>query len=435
MTDVRLPIEPSVADVIRQLQRDGHEAYIVGGAVRDLLLELTPKDYDIATSARPEQVKKIFGRRAIIIGRRFRLVHVFAGGHTFEVSTFRREPTMEERSTRVTDDGVMIWDDNQWGTHAQDVVRRDFTVNAMYYDPVGECIVDPAGGVADLRAGHVRAIGNAAERLAEDPVRMLRAIKLVAQYGLRLEASLDQALREGASRITMSSKARGFEEILKIFAKPFCLPTIQICRDYGLLEHFWPGLNAALAAPEGAELERLLAERDRRVAQGVFGKSKTLALATIAYSFVAARLRDEVPDPETPFWEAHPEVHDASRAMFLDFFAPYPVPKFLSARARDVILALPALLYPDQPGHLPHHPQYRYVLELYYQLCLANGWDESVLRQWPPPIERHEPREAGHHGEENRFRHGRRHHRDRRRGGPPEHDRPMPSVAPGTDEE
>ncbi|MFA5205150.1 MAG: hypothetical protein WC708_12185, partial [Lentisphaeria bacterium] len=203
MNDVRLPIEPSVTEVIQRLQQDGHEAYIVGGAVRDLLLEIVPKDYDIATSARPEQVKKIFGRRAIIIGRRFRLVHVFGGGHTFEVSTFRREPTVEERSTRVTDDGVMIWDDNQWGTHEQDAERRDFTVNAMYYDPIRSQIVDPVGGVGDLRAGTVRAIGDAARRLAEDPVRMLRAIKLVAQYGLRPEESLDRALHEGAPRITL----------------------------------------------------------------------------------------------------------------------------------------------------------------------------------------------------------------------------------------
>ena len=137
--------------IIGQLVDGGFEAYIVGGAVRDLLMGLEPKDYDIATAASPEDIRRVFGRRqSRIIGRRFRLVHVYAGSEIYEISTFRREPSAGERRERLNDDGVMIWRDNEYGTLEQDAERRDLTVNALYYDPVGERgIIDFVGGVRD----------------------------------------------------------------------------------------------------------------------------------------------------------------------------------------------------------------------------------------------------------------------------------------------
>mgnify|MGYP006301576199 FL=1 len=139
----RFTVDPAVESILARLQENGFEAYIVGGAVRDLFFGRTPKDYDIATSATPQDIKRIFGKRARVIGRRFRLVHVYRGRTFYEISTFRREPTAEERSSRTDDDGVMLWRDNQYGSLEQDAWRRDFTVNALFYTPLdGSELVD-----------------------------------------------------------------------------------------------------------------------------------------------------------------------------------------------------------------------------------------------------------------------------------------------------
>ena len=177
-----LPVENRVIELISTLQRAGFEAYIVGGAIRDLLLGRRPKDYDISTAATPEEVRNVFGRRAArIIGKRFRLVHVRHGGELFEVSTFRQAPPPE--TAAVAPDGRkheelpehMILSDNSFGTAEEDAWRRDFTVNALFYDPVRSELIDFTGqGIDDIRSGVVRAIGNPRLRFEEDPVRILR---------------------------------------------------------------------------------------------------------------------------------------------------------------------------------------------------------------------------------------------------------------------
>lgn len=384
---MRQKLEPAVCELIAKLVAAGHEAYIVGGAVRDLMLSLPPKDYDIATSAPPEEVRRVFGRgRARIIGRRFRLVHVYAGHHTFEVSTFRREPTAEERSTRVTDDGVMLWDDNQYGNQEQDAVRRDFTVNALYYDPAGGGrIVDMVNGVADLQAGIVRTIGDPLVRLAEDPVRMLRALKLVAQYRFHLEATTDAALRELAPRLGLSSKARCFEELMKILAKPFAWKTFTVCREYGLLEPFWPNLDACFAGADGAVMAALLQERDRRMVAGVYAKSKTMGLSTLAFAYVERRMVEA--GYAHPLWPRGEGVERQCRDFILDFFKPFAVPRFLTARTQDVFKLLPVFLAPpgERADAVVQHHEYKYARELFSMLAELRGWDPMHLEAWPSP--------------------------------------------------
>lgn len=398
MPSIHHKIEPAVGDIIASLKDQGHEAYIVGGAVRDLMLDIQPKDYDIATSAPPEEVRRVFGRRkARIIGRRFRLVHVTVGHHVFEVSTYRREPTAEERSTRLTDDGVMLWDDNQYGTREQDAVRRDFTVNALYYDPAGQGqIIDLVNGVADMQNRVVRTIGEPRVRLAEDPVRMLRALKLVAQYGFHLEPALDAALRELAPRIGLSSKARCFEELLKILAKPHAWRTFDVCREYGLLAPFWPTLDACLRSPQAAELEALLRERDRRVGTGRYAKSKTLGLSTLAFPFVDAQMRGSAV-AESQLWTAGEQSEHLCREFFLAFYQPFAVPRFLTARSQDVLRLLPVFLQPPGDHHrgvVANH-EYKYALELFQMVAARRGWSQAAAAAWPPPdASRGEPREG-----------------------------------------
>ena len=169
------------------LQKAGFEAYIVGGAVRDLLLKKRPKDFDVATDATPEQVNRVF-RRSRIIGRRFRLVHVMFGDETIEVSTFRGSHLGESDDNQVADSGRILRD-NVFGNQEEDAVRRDFTANALYYDPATEEVLDFHNGVADIQAGVLKMIGDPVTRYREDPVRMLRAGRLSATLGLTLDAA------------------------------------------------------------------------------------------------------------------------------------------------------------------------------------------------------------------------------------------------------
>jgi poly(A) polymerase len=275
-------------------------------------------------------------------------------------------------------------------------VRRDFTVNAIYYDPVGEGrLIDPVGGVGDLKSGTVRMIGDPAQRLGEDPVRLLRALKLVAHYGLNLEPALEQAVRDLAPCIAVSSKARCFEELLKILAKPWTFDTFAVCHDYGLLRYFWPNLEASWTGPEGPLLQHLLELRDRRMSEdGAYLKSKTLGLATVAYPYVSARLTAE--RGETSANDDEVDVRDVLRS----FYEPYTMPRFLQARARDVIVMVPRLFASPPKDYLVRHPQYRYALELARMLAVSQGLDRSLLDLWPPPPEHvRAPRDNRRHGE------------------------------------
>src|SRR6476660_3179324 len=175
-------LSAAARSVTKRLQEEGFKAFIVGGAVRDLLLGITPKDFDIATDATPEQVKPLF-RRAFIIGRRFRLVHVHVGNEVIEVSTFRAPQKADE----ATDEHGRLISDNVYGSQAEDAARRDFTINALYFDPTTEAVWDYVGGVADVRSRKLKLIGPPVTRFREDPVRMLRAVRLATKVGVTID--------------------------------------------------------------------------------------------------------------------------------------------------------------------------------------------------------------------------------------------------------
>src|SRR5262245_18491759 len=204
-------ISHGAREVARRLRDAGYKAYVVGGAVRDLLLGIEPKDFDLATDALPEQVKPLF-RRAFLIGRRFRLVHVHIGGETIEVSTFRGAQTGDG----ATDEHGRLISDNVYGTQAEDAARRDFTINALYFDPATEEVWDFVGGVADIRARQLKLIGPPTTRYREDPVRMLRAVRLAAKLGIEIETKTAAPIPKLAPLIQNVPPARLFDEMQKL---------------------------------------------------------------------------------------------------------------------------------------------------------------------------------------------------------------------------
>ena len=249
-----------VADIVAALQNAGYEAYIVGGAVRDFLLDRQPKDYDLSTSATPEEIKKVFRKqRCMIIGRRFRLVHLYHGKEILEISTFRRKPEhaapapakMNPEKLAAAPEN-MIFRDNEFGTAQEDAWRRDFTVNALFYDPVNDKIVDYTGqGLEDIRNGIVRIIGDPVTRLEEDPVRILRALKLVGQYNFRMEEATERAVRSCMHLIRLASDSRMTLELEKILKNPFGDRILETFHEYGFLEYFLLTLQNAIRAAEG----------------------------------------------------------------------------------------------------------------------------------------------------------------------------------------
>jgi poly(A) polymerase len=249
------------------LQQRGHAAYVVGGAVRDLLLGGIPKDYDVATAATPEEVRAIF-RRSRIIGRRFRLVHVMCGAETIEVSTFRGNAgdAAAEDGDHTTDEHGRILRDNVFGSMEDDARRRDFTVNAMFYDPVREEVIDYHDGVADIKARKLRMIGDPAQRYREDPVRMLRAVRLAAARGLEIETRTRKPIRELAGLLLNVPKARVFDEMMKLLMSGHVAEGVRRLRKEGLHHGVLPLLDVILEQPLGERFVMLALENtDQRI--------------------------------------------------------------------------------------------------------------------------------------------------------------------------
>jgi poly(A) polymerase len=237
-------LDQDVLRVISRLSRHGHQAYLVGGCVRDLLLGRRPKDFDVATSAHPRQVKRLF-RNGRIIGRRFKLVHISYGGHIVETATFRREPT-----PRDDDEDLLIVEDNEFGSASEDARRRDFTINGLFLDPARGRILDYVGGLPDLDGGVLRTIGDPHVRMAEDPVRILRAVKFATRLGFRIDDETWEAILAVAPELGRSARPRVLEEILRLMRSGTALGAFRMLRRAGALEVILPEVHAYLGEPD-----------------------------------------------------------------------------------------------------------------------------------------------------------------------------------------
>ena len=268
----RANISPNALKVLYRLKQAGFQAYLVGGGVRDLLLGHEPKDFDVATDALPEEVRRVF-RNCRLIGRRFRLAHVFFGPEIVEVATFRAgQADAAAKEDRQVENG-MILRDNVYGTIGEDALRRDFTVNALYYNIDDFSLVDYAEGLADIAAGRLRLIGDdPVARYREDPVRMLRAVRFACKLGFVIEPRCEAPLFELAPLLGDVPPARLFEEILKLFQAGFALQAFEKLRHYGLFAELFPETEQCLAREEEdfpvTFVNRGLDNTDRRVQEG-----------------------------------------------------------------------------------------------------------------------------------------------------------------------
>jgi poly(A) polymerase len=263
----RESISPCARRVIEALQEHGYAAFVVGGAVRDLLLGRQPKDFDVATNAHPEQVRAVF-RRSRIIGRRFRLVHCMCGNETVEVATFRRAHDAEGDEAFVDEHGRLLRD-NVYGTQPDDAARRDFTINALFYDPASQQIVDYHNGVADLKKKQLRIIGDPEPRYREDPVRMLRAVRFAAAYDLEIEKRTLAAIRPLAHLLQNVPPARLFDEMLKLLLSGHATQCVARLRREGLHHGLLPLLDVILEQPLGERFVMLaLNSTDVRILEG-----------------------------------------------------------------------------------------------------------------------------------------------------------------------
>ena len=253
---------------VEALQQQGFKAYVVGGAVRDLLAGLKPKDFDVATNATPEQVRNCF-RRSRIIGRRFQIVHVLMGAETIEVTTFRGHHDQHSGSRAQTDGQGRVLRDNVFGSEKDDAARRDFTVNALYYDPTSETIVDYHHGLADLKQKTLRMIGDPPTRYREDPVRMLRAVRLASKLDLSIEPATRESISELAGLLENVPPSRLFDEMLKLLTSGDAVKCLKRLRAEGLHHGVLPLLDVILDQPLGERFVMLALENtDRRVREG-----------------------------------------------------------------------------------------------------------------------------------------------------------------------
>ncbi len=240
-------IDKKARTILTSLTKAGYEAYLVGGAVRDLLLDHHPKDFDIATSATPEQVKEVLPSTRII-GRRFRLAHVHYGREYFEVATFRA-PHDDSDKGKVGDHGRII-NDNVYGTVVEDAYRRDFSINALFYDLETGDVLDFVGAMDDLKKLQLRMIGDPVVRYREDPVRMIRAVRFAAKLNLTIEPASEAPIHKLSSLLGNIAPARLFDETLKLFHGGMAVKTLELLRHYHLLEHLFPQAEKSLADDE-----------------------------------------------------------------------------------------------------------------------------------------------------------------------------------------
>ncbi len=370
----RTQVSHGARHVIERLQHAGYRAFIVGGAVRDLMFGHAPKDFDIATDATPEQVKPLF-RRAFIIGRRFRLVHVLSGSETVEVSTFRGQ----SEDTTADEHGRLL-SDNVFGSQPEDAVRRDFTINALYFDPVSEEVWDYVGGVRDIKARRLKLIGPPVTRYREDPIRLLRAVRLAAKLELAIERHSAEPIPKLAPLLQNVPAARLFDEMLKLLLSGHAVETLKSLRAHGLHHGVLKMLDVILEQPLGQRFVQLaLADTDRRARAGK-AVSPSFLFATLLWHDVLAAWSAAKSRGDKPF----PALVEAMNQVLDTVAEQLAIPRRYTATIKEIWMLQPRFEQRagQRPSRLLEHPRFRAGYDFLRLRCESGELPMELVQWW-----------------------------------------------------
>ncbi|WP_114416658.1 polynucleotide adenylyltransferase PcnB [Marinospirillum perlucidum] len=375
----RSEIHEGALKVLYRLHKSGYEAYLVGGCIRDRLLGKKPKDFDVATNATPEEVRHLF-RNSRIIGRRFRIVHVRFGRDIIEVTTFRGQAKTENPAHHKQSDEGMLLRDNVWGSIEEDALRRDFTINALYYNIADFSIYDFAGGLKDLENRQLRLIGDPETRYREDPVRMLRAIRFMAKLDFELEETTATPIREHAELLLQVAPARLFDEVLKLFLSGQALTTFHWLREFHLFEMLFPASHEAFKTnPTSLQVvERALENTDKRI-----GDERPVTPAFLYAALLwpgLLQIREDLEKRGTP---PFPAMQQAGNRLLQRQSQHITIPKRFAFPMReiwDLQLKLPKR-HGKQAWHLIQEPRFRAGYD-FLLLREAAGENTQGLAAW-----------------------------------------------------
>jgi len=376
---VRKKVSKSALRVIKGLQEAGYEAYIVGGGVRDLMLGRWPKDFDIATDASPEEVSRVF-RNCRLIGRRFRLAHVYFGPEIIEVATFRGEATVHEHR-HYGKHGALVRD-NVYGSIEDDAWRRDFTINALFYDPAAGTVFDYVDGLRDLADRKIKMIGKPDIRLREDPVRMLRALRIGGKLDLSIDPEIRASIDQYKSLLTTVPPARLFEEVVKIYRSGRTADIFSLLRDYGLFQIMFPSIAACLMGEEKKMCEAFLFEvfrnADERITHG-----KTLSPAFLFAALLWWPLQRSIKQFEETGLTSHEAFIAASEKVLRDQNRQIAVSKRLGSLIRETWFTQFQLFSPRrrQAYRLLLHPRFRAAYD-FFKLRAEVENDLKPMAEW-----------------------------------------------------
>ncbi len=378
-------ISKNALTVVEKLNRNGYEAYIVGGCLRDLLLGKHPKDFDVATNARPDQIQTIFQRQCRLVGRRFRLAHIMFGHDVIEVATFRANHGEQhsENYAKQSEQGMLLRD-NVYGTLEQDAERRDFTVNALYYSPKDNTLHDYFNGLEDLKAGKLRLIGDPATRYQEDPVRMLRSIRFMAKLDMFLDKPSETPIRQLAHLLKNIPSARLFDESLKLLQAGYGVKTYRLLREYGLFEQLFPALMPYFTPQGDSFAERMiltaLTSTDERVADKLRVNPAFLFAAFFWYP-----LREKVDILKNEGGLNNHDAYALAANEVLDVFCTaLAAPRRHTAVIRDIWFL--QLQLTKRSGKVPEktmmHPKFRAAFDLLVMRAEIEGGEAIELATW-----------------------------------------------------
>jgi poly(A) polymerase len=376
----RSRISSCALSVTETLQDHDYTAFVVGGAVRDLILGWEPKDYDVATSATPEQVRELF-RRSRIIGRRFRIVHVMCGRETVEVSTYRGSAVAaQETGQQVADEHGRLLRDNVFGTQEQDAIRRDFTINALFYDPATEQVWDYHDGFADLRKKRLRMIGDPEQRYREDPVRMLRAVRLSASRGLDIDQATREPIKPFAPLLANVPAARLFDEMLKLLLSGRAYECVMALRQEGLHHGLLPMLDVILDQPMGERFVMMaLRNTDARIKNDKPVSPSFLFASLLWHEVLAAwkKLEAEAVPPIPALYQAMDQIVQSQAEKLA-------IPRRYGSDMKEIWVMQPRFLQRGgrRPYRLLENPRFRAGYDFLLLRCASGEVDPAIGEWW-----------------------------------------------------